>query len=59
MDINIVDTNLTDFSYLTAFFSALIYHITKEKAKVLHYYGRKSVHFPSIILSVYECVCPV
>lgn len=55
MDMNFVDKNLTDLSYLTAFFCIVnlkVSHCKREK-KVSDYFGRNDVHFPNIIL----CVC--
>lgn len=49
--------NLTDLSYLTAFFCIVnLSHCKREKKQVSDYFGRNNVHFPKIILCV--CVCP-
>lgn len=67
MDMNFVDKNLTDLSYLTAFFcivNLIVSHCKREK-KVSDYFGKNNVHFPNIILcvcvleGVCESVCPV
>lgn len=57
MEMNFVDKNLTDLSYLTAFFcivNLMVSHCKSgKKKKVSDYFGRNIVHFPTIIL----CVC--
>lgn len=55
MDMNFVDKNLTDLSYLTAFFCIVNLSHCKREKKVSDYFGRNNVHFPNIILHV--CVC--
>ncbi len=62
MDMNFVDKNLTDLSYLTTFFCIVnLSHCKREKKKVSDYFGRNNVHFPNIILHVcvrvHEGVC--
>lgn len=54
MEINSVDKNLTDLSYLTAFFCIvnLIVSHRKRHKKVSDHLGRNNVHFPNIILRV-------
>ena len=49
-------TNLTDLSYLTAFFCIVNFMASHCKRLGTVYFGRNNVHFPIIILCVYVCV---